>query len=232
MSQEEAPSPFVLIAGAGLGGLTAAIICEKANINYMVLERAIIVRPLGSAMSLSAHVQPIFEQLQLLDELKNISLPCPSLDTYTDNLELLGGLDLTTYSEITGYDALIFSRPDLYALLLSKVPVEKILRNKKIVSVEQDTSRVTVNCADNSTYSGDILIGADGAYSTVRQCMYRDLDEKGLLPKEDKEEMSMANISMLGITKPLDPAKYPVLKFAHSHFATVLGKGNPQLPHW
>ncbi|KAG0335441.1 hypothetical protein BG000_007514 [Podila horticola] len=82
------------------------------------------------------------------------------------------------------------------------------------------------------TYSGDILIGADGAYSTVRQCMYKDLDEKGLLPKEDKEEMSMAIISMLGITGPLDPAKYPVLKFAHSHFATVLGKGNPQLPHW
>ncbi|KAG0340460.1 hypothetical protein BG005_003205, partial [Podila minutissima] len=139
MSQEEAPSPFVLIAGAGLGGLTAAIICEKANINYMVLERAIIVRPLGSAMSLSAHVQPIFEQLQLLDELKNISLPCPSLDTYTDNLELLGGLDLTTYSEITGYDALIFSRPDLYALLLSKVPVEKILMEIPIESAHVNT---------------------------------------------------------------------------------------------
>ncbi|KAF9334621.1 hypothetical protein BG006_001804 [Podila minutissima] len=116
---------------------------------------------------------------------------------------------------------------NLYVLLLSKVPLEKILRKKKIVSEEQDTNRVTVNCVDNSTYSGDILIGADGAYSTARQCMYRDLDEKDLLPMEDKEEMSMANISMLGITKPLDPAKYPILKFAHSHFATVLGKENP-----
>ncbi|KAG0039943.1 hypothetical protein BGZ82_006056 [Podila clonocystis] len=136
-------------------------------------------------MSLNAHVQPIFEQLQLLDELKTISPPCQSLDTYTDKLELLGGLDLTTYNEITGYDPLIFSRPDLYALLLSKVPTEKILRNKKIVSVEQDMNEVTGKCADVSTYSADILIGADGAYSTVLQCMYRDLDEKGLLPKED-----------------------------------------------
>lgn len=47
MSQKEVPSPLVLIAGAGLGGLTAAIMCERANINYMVLERAVIVRPLG-----------------------------------------------------------------------------------------------------------------------------------------------------------------------------------------
>ncbi|KAG0031710.1 hypothetical protein BGZ81_000719 [Podila clonocystis] len=53
-------------------------------------------------MSLNAHVQPIFEKLQLLDELKTISLLCQSLDTYADKLELLGGLDFTftTYSEI------------------------------------------------------------------------------------------------------------------------------------
>lgn len=119
------------------------------------------------------------------------------------------------------------ARPDLYALLLSKVPAEKILRNKKIISVEQDVNGVTIQCADNSTYTGDILIGADGAYSTVRECMYKDMDEKGLLPKEDKEEMAMASICMLGMTKPLDPVKYPALKSAHSHFSTVLGKGKP-----
>ncbi|KAI9242273.1 MAG: hypothetical protein BYD32DRAFT_403771 [Podila humilis] len=227
MSQTETPSPIVLIAGAGLGGLTAAIMCEKANINYMVLERAVNVRLLGSAMCLNAHVQPILEQLQLLDELKSISLPCLSLDTYNDKLELLGGLGLTTYRDLTGYDSLIMARPNLYALLLSKVPAEKILRNKKIVSVEQDVNGVTVQCADNSTYTGDILIGADGAYSTVKQCMYKDMDEKGLLPKEDKEDMAMASICMLGMTKPLDPAKYPALKSTHSHFSTVLGKGKP-----
>lgn len=119
------------------------------------------------------------------------------------------------------------ARPDLYALLLSKVPKKRILRNKKITSVEQDMNGVTIQCADNSTYTGDILIGADGAYSTVRECMYKDMDEKGLLPKEDKEEMAMASICMLGMTKPLDPAKYPALKSAHSHFSTALGKGKP-----
>lgn len=50
MSQKETPSPLVLIAGAGLGGLTAAIMCEKANINYMVLERAVNVRLLGKQL--------------------------------------------------------------------------------------------------------------------------------------------------------------------------------------
>lgn len=40
--------PVVLIAGAGLGGLTAALLCERANINYMVFERATKVKPLGN----------------------------------------------------------------------------------------------------------------------------------------------------------------------------------------
>lgn len=40
--------PVVLIAGAGLGGLTAALLCERANINYMVFERAAKVKPLGN----------------------------------------------------------------------------------------------------------------------------------------------------------------------------------------
>lgn len=39
--------PVVLIAGAGIGGLTAALICERANINYKVFERAAKVKPLG-----------------------------------------------------------------------------------------------------------------------------------------------------------------------------------------
>lgn len=212
MSQEEAPSPVVLIAGAGLGGLTAAIMCEKANIKYLVLERSVIVKPLGkeamssacsfegctlavgSAMSLNAHVQPIFEQLQLLDELKNISLPCRSLDTYIDKLELLGGLDLTTYSDM---------------------------------SIQQNAEGVMIRCSDNTHYHGDILIGADGAYSAVRQSLYKQLDQRGLLPAEDKRDTPLAYLCMVGTTRPVDSEKYTVLKKAHCDFATVLGKDKP-----
>ena len=39
--------PVVLIAGAGIGGLTVALICERANINYKLFERAAKVKPLG-----------------------------------------------------------------------------------------------------------------------------------------------------------------------------------------
>lgn len=41
--------PVVLIAGAGIGGLTTAMLCEKAGIEYFVFERATKVKPLGKA---------------------------------------------------------------------------------------------------------------------------------------------------------------------------------------
>lgn len=48
--------PVVLIAGAGLGGLTAALLLETAGINYMVFERAAKVKPLGENPSSSKSV--------------------------------------------------------------------------------------------------------------------------------------------------------------------------------
>lgn len=99
--------------------------------------------------------------------------------------------------------------------------------NKKIMSILQNDEGVMIRCSDNSHYHGDILIGADGAYSGVRQNLYKQLDDQDLLPVEDKEEMKMAYLCIVGMAGPLDPEKYPSLKDSSCHFATVLGDGKP-----
>lgn len=119
------------------------------------------------------------------------------------------------------------ARSDLYALLLSKIPSEKIHMSKKIMSIQQNVEGVMIRCADNTHYHGDILIGADGAYSGVRQSLYKQLHQQGLLPAEDKEDMPLAYLCMVGTTQPLDSEKYTALKEKHCDFVTVLGKGKP-----
>ncbi|KAF9284918.1 hypothetical protein BGZ74_001618, partial [Mortierella antarctica] len=163
--------PVVLIAGAGIGGLTAALLLERANINYFVYERAVKVKNLGAAMSLNSNVLPIFKQLGLLDELMDISLPINSLDMYKENLKPIGSYDVTSYKAITGFETTIFARADLYDLLLSKIPPSKIHFNKKIMSMMQNKEGVMLRFSDNTHIHGDILIGADGAYSAVRQSL-------------------------------------------------------------
>lgn len=122
-----------------------------------------------------------------------------------------------------GYTSQLFARPLLYDLLLRQVPAEKIFMSKKVLKVVEEDDKVYIHCSDNSSYMGDILVGADGAYSAVRQNIYKDMSDQGLLPKADGEDLIVGYTCMVGVTNPLDPEKYPQLKDDHCHFESVIG---------
>ncbi|MCW8277255.1 FAD-dependent monooxygenase [Pseudomonas sp. PCH199] len=56
----------------------------------------------------------------------------------------------------------------LYNALISAFPAERYHRGKTLVDLTQNEQRVTAIFADGSSAEGDLLIGADGAGSTVR----------------------------------------------------------------
>lgn len=115
----------------------------------------------------------------------------------------------------------------MHQLFLSKIPKEKLHLGKKIESIEDSGEKVTIHCADGSSANGDVLVGADGAYSGVRTSLFKAMDEKSLLPEADKEELSVGHICMVGTTKPLEDSKYEALKDSFSHFERVLMQGTP-----
>ncbi|KAG0340666.1 hypothetical protein BG004_006331 [Podila humilis] len=223
----ELKKPVVLIIGAGLGGLTLGLLLQRAGIEFFILERAPKVRPLGASLSLSPNIIPVIEQLGLEEEVKKFSLHMANLDMYEENMQFIGAIDAKSFHKITGYPTYIFAREELYNLLVSKIDPARLLFNKKILSMQQNADGVMVRTSDNMVFHSDILIGADGAYSAVRQSLYKEMDKKGMLPTEDKEDLSMAYLAILGTTKPLDPEKYPDLKDDFSHMPTVLAKGEP-----
>ncbi|KAF9116909.1 hypothetical protein BGX27_008993 [Mortierella sp. AM989] len=217
-----APQPEILIVGAGLGGLFLACILEKMNVSYRVFERASEIKPLGSAIGFGASILPVFNQLGLMDEVNKIAFDGHNLDMYNEKGEFIGGWDMAYQKTKTGYGQLVFARQDMHALLLSKIPSEKILMNKKVITMEQDDQKVTIVCEDDSSYEGDIIVGADGAYSAVRKSLYKDLASKNKLPKSDSEELLHGHICLLGTTEPVDPEKFPVLKESSSVFRRTL----------
>ncbi|KAG0350654.1 hypothetical protein BGX24_008035, partial [Mortierella sp. AD032] len=74
---------------------------------------------------------------------------------------------------------------------------------------------------------GDIVVGADGAYSAVRQRMYEQLKAKGELPKSDQEDLPFCCTSLVGQTKVLDAEDFPVVAESLSHYNTIHGKSKP-----
>jgi 2-polyprenyl-6-methoxyphenol hydroxylase-like FAD-dependent oxidoreductase len=115
-------------------------------------------------------------------------------------------------------------RPDLYNLLLSRVPAEKISLNKKVVDIEQNEQGVTIRTSDGETYHGDILVGADGAYSAVRDKLFEQLDKENKLPATDKTGLTAPNICIAGTTRPLDPERFPIVKHEHTRFMDFIGR--------
>ncbi|KAI1291304.1 hypothetical protein EDD11_009019 [Mortierella claussenii] len=214
--------PGVIIVGAGIAGLMLAILLEQLGHPYHIFERATKIRPLGSVMTLGANVLPVFEQLGLLEDIKQISHPCYALNIYGGDNDMIGAVKVVG-REGTGYDDLVFERPRFHELLFKQIPSSKVSLGKKVLRTEEKEGRVFIHCSDNTTYEGDILVGADGAYSGIRQSMYKQLDQKGLLPTSDQEELSIASVMMVGVAAPTDLDRYPQFKDDFAHFTSIRG---------
>ncbi|KAF9326053.1 hypothetical protein BG006_010496 [Podila minutissima] len=216
----------VVIVGAGIAGLMTAALLEKANISYQVLEKAKEIKPLGSTMSIGPQVLTIFEQLGLYPEVLAVTKPAGQINFKREDLSPIG----TFYTRSPGLDirgrygaeSRSISRPDLINLLLTFIPAGKIQYNKQVLSTKQDGNKVVIQCSDNSLHVGSILVGADGAYSSVRQNIYQELEHAGTLPKTDATPMSCDFDCLVGVTSPLDSSLFPVCNDQFSDFEIIL----------
>ncbi|KAF9090281.1 hypothetical protein BGX23_006121 [Mortierella sp. AD031] len=227
-STHQTPSdapPHVLIVGAGLAGLFLGILLEKAGIPYDIFERTTNIKSIGAIMSLAATVMPVLEQASIYDGLLKISKPAALGTFYNDKLEVISVVD-PTRADVLGYDRAMFTRPDLYNLLFKQIPSHKIHLSKKLVSFEEDDEGVKVDFGNGDIFQGDILVGADGAHSKVREHLYKTLEQQGLLPKADTRSAVKGYVCLIGTTDALDPIKYPSLAEPDCETSFIVGDKN------
>ncbi|KFH66122.1 hypothetical protein MVEG_08223 [Podila verticillata NRRL 6337] len=218
--------PKVLISGAGLGGLTLALLLHKANVPFLVFERAKDIKPLGSALLLGSTIAPLMKQLGLYDDLVNIGKHSNISRMYDEHLNPLFTMDFSDLSKIGDGHEFIVARPDIYDLLWRNVPRENILLGKRVLSFNENGHGVEIRCSDNSAYTGDILVGADGAYSAVRQHLYKILKKSKRLPISDDAALPFSCVCLVGQTDVLDPEEFPNVKPELCQHNSVLGFDN------
>ncbi|KAF9348782.1 hypothetical protein BGX34_002245 [Mortierella sp. NVP85] len=220
----------VLISGGGIAGLTLAVLLERAGIEYEVFERASIVRPLGSAFSIGPSVLPMIEQLGLMEKFQEVSKVTTEVFNFNEELQLTSTINYAELLGRTGYANYVIPRPRLYDLLYSQIPKGKVHLSKRVESIEQDDKddgQVTITFTDKTTAQGHILVGADGAYSGIRQLLYNQLDQQGKLPPSDKEELPCSSICLVGQTRPLSTDKFPYLLEKYCRMEVVTGRNKP-----
>ncbi|KAI1321060.1 hypothetical protein EDD11_008641 [Mortierella claussenii] len=209
--------PQVLIVGAGIGGLTLGILLEKAHVPYEIFDRMAEIKPLGSALMLGSNVAPLFQQLGIYDEFLTLSKVCHSVNTFNEDREMELSMALEPVVEISV----------LYDLLRRQIPEERIHLSKRVLSTKQNEYGVQLHFSDGSVAEGDILVGADGAYSAVRQSLYKQIKKEGNLPCSDDSALPFSCVCLVGQTKPMDPVEYPRLGDQECYFNYVIGREKP-----
>ncbi|KAF9898319.1 hypothetical protein BX616_004187, partial [Lobosporangium transversale] len=89
----------ILIAGGGFGALFLALLLERLSIPYYLFEGGLQVKRLGGALGLGPNILPLFEQLGVASLVASISMPCPAVDLYDQNLKKLGVLPMNALTE-------------------------------------------------------------------------------------------------------------------------------------
>ncbi|KAG0280161.1 hypothetical protein BGZ95_011087 [Linnemannia exigua] len=219
--------PSVIIVGGGIAGMTLAMALEKSKLPYEIFERAQEVKPLGSALYFNATTAALFKQLGIYEDMLAIGKDTTCIQIANEQRKVEYKMDFAEQLEMFGSKGYIVSRPLLYDVLRSKVPSERFHMNKKILSLQQGGNGALIRCSDGTTIEGDIIVGADGAHSAVRQNLYTQLKKEKKLPASDDVDLPFSTVCLVGQTQPLDLEAFPNLKLQDCQFIRTLGDNKP-----
>jgi salicylate hydroxylase len=163
----------VLIAGGGIGGLTAAIALGRCGIEAEVLERSNFTEETGAGIQLGPNATRALKRLGVLDVIRPSAFRPEAMWLYDGpSGRRLQALPLGKRAEkYYGAPYLTIHRADLHAGLRAVAetlaPVE-LRPNFEVTSVETVGDHVMARSADGTKAEGSSLIGADGLWSAVR----------------------------------------------------------------
>jgi salicylate hydroxylase len=168
-------SPRALIAGAGIGGLTAAISLAKSGFEVAVFERADVLDEIGAGLQVTPNAARVLAKLGAL----------PAVETYAlapKAIRICRGRDGAEISRLElnakarwGAPYLVIHRADLQRALIESVAREEAITltlGAEVGGFKEDVTGVTLGLRRGLTRlaeTGDLLIGADGLRSAVRE---------------------------------------------------------------
>ena len=163
----------IAIVGGGIGGLTLGLALREYGIEADIYEQTSELREIGAAVGLSANATRFYEHLGLGEKFSEVAAEIDTL-IFRDGRsgEVVGRhRGNPSYRAQFGAPWLGVHRANLQKILCQSLGMERIHLNKRLADMEQRGDEVTLRFADGISASANLVIGADGARSRVRQWM-------------------------------------------------------------
>lgn len=171
----------IIIAGGGIGGLSAAIALAQRHIPVTLLERSKALSEVGAGIQVSPNATGILRDWQVWEKLDNQAVIPPKIQIRSGSSgSLLSDLSVQDITSRYGAPYMVVHRADIQRALYDRaceLDLITICDFHQVQTVSQNEEGVQLTClktdpngenAEELTLKADALIGADGVWSKIR----------------------------------------------------------------
>ncbi|TYK51052.1 FAD-dependent monooxygenase [Actinomadura decatromicini] len=167
-------TPKIAILGGGIGGLAAAAFLGRAGLRSTVYEQAPALKEVGAGLVVAPNAARLLRRLGVLEPLLRGAVQLDvgwEFRRWQDGT-VLSAEDLATDCErLYGEHTYTVHRAELLDAIRSAVPAESVRLGKRCTAIDLRGERPSLGFADGEVVEADIVIGADGVHSVVRDAI-------------------------------------------------------------
>jgi len=160
-----------LVVGAGIGGLAAGIALRQAGWHVRIFERAASPRELGFGLLVAPNAIAALQDLGVADVVLARGFAPTRGEVRRMDGTVLKRAEFPP-PEALGGPTVVALRPALHGALLEAVGMDAVTLSSEATGFTVAGDRVTLHLKGGDVAEGDLLVGADGAGSVVRQTLH------------------------------------------------------------
>jgi salicylate hydroxylase len=233
------------VVGAGIGGLTAALGLLRRGFDVEVYEQAPELKEVGAGLQVSSNGSHVLDAVGVLDEVLKASFSPAGKQVRLWNTGQTWKLfDLGPESvERYGYPYFTIHRNDLHQILaeaVRKVNPDAIKLGYKCAGINQDGAGVDIHFVDKPSVRRDIVVGADGVHSIIREKLFGELPAKftgivawrGVIPMEKLPKHLAGDVGTNWIGPGGHVIHYPIRRGELMNFTSVVENQEWKIESW